>query len=151
MLSEMCLYLKNWFNWNQPKYFGKFKVEDGVLISLNDGNMGIKTGQYYRIVGSVFNDGVYKHGSESLIDESFDGAVWLMAVPPDAESLATEISLWVTKYGGVDSQSMSPYNSESYGGYSYSKSGGGSSSVSASSVPTWQSVFADRLGRYRKV
>lgn len=149
MISELCLYLKNWFNYNQPRFFGLFKVEDGVLISVNDGDMGIQDGQYYRIIGSVFNDGVHKHGSETLNDESFDGAVWLMAVPPDFESLASEIEAWQTKYGDVESENMSPYSSESFGGYSYSKASGGA--VSQSSVGTWQSVFADRLRRYRKI
>lgn len=146
MLTELCLYLKNWFDRNQPKYFGLFEIRNGILSIVN-GDIIIKTGQYYRIVGSVFNDGVYKHGSEHLIDETFDGAVWLMAVPPDVVSLATEIAAWQTKYGSSDSTNMSPFNSESFAGYSYSKSGGGGSS----SVPTWQSVYADRLRGYRKI
>ena len=150
MITELCLYLHNWFNFNQPQYFGMFKIEDGVLVSMDDGDMGIKSGQYYRIVGSVFNDGVYKHGSEQLIDESFDGAVWLMAVPKDVISLNTEIDAWQEKYGSVESENMSPFQSESLGPYSYTKSSGGSSS-GLSSVPTWQSVFADRLARYRKI
>ena len=150
MLTELCLYLKNWFDLDQPKFFGRFKIENGTLISLNDGDMGILENQYYRIVGSTFNDGVYKHGSEQLIDESFNGAVWLMAVPPAVISLVTEIALWQEKYGSVDSSNMSPFNSESFAGYSYSKSSGGSS-ASSSSVPTWQGVFADRLRRYRKI
>jgi len=150
MLSELCLYLHNWFNFNQPQYFGMFKIEDGVLISMNDGDMGIVENQYYRIIGSMFNDGVYKHGSEQLTDESFDGAVWLMAVPKDVIALNAEIDAWQAQYGAIDSANMSPYQSESFGGYSYSKSSGGSSS-GLSSVPTWQSVFADRLARYRKI
>ena len=72
-----------------------------------------------------------------------------MAVPKDVRNLITEIEAWVEKYGGVDSANMSPYQSESFGGYSYSKASGGSSSQA--SVPTWQSVFADRLGRYKKL
>lgn len=149
MLYELCLYLNNWFNYGQPKYLGRFVIENGV-ISLVDGEMSILPNQYYRIVGSTFNDGVYKHSSEQLIDESFEGGVWLMAVPPDVVSLASEIAMWQQKYGGVDSNNMSPFNSESFAGYSYSKSGGGSSS-SASSVPTWQGVYADRLRRYKKL
>ena len=73
-----------------------------------------------------------------------------MAVPKDVISLATEIGLWQAKYGGVDSENMSPYQSESFNGYSYTKASG-SASGSVSSVPTWQSVFGDRLRRYRKI
>lgn len=150
MLTEICLYLKNWFDFKQPKYFGKFTIEDGVL-SYSGTGMVIQTNQYYRIVGSVFNDGVYKKGSEQLTDEVFEGAVWLMAVPKDVISLATEIGLWQAKYGSLDSQNMSPYQSESFGGYSYSKSSGGNAENSGSSVPTWQSVYGARLRRYKKI
>ena len=144
MLTEICLYLKNWFDYNQPKYFGKITISHGSV------DKNIPSNQYYRIVGSVFNDGVYKKGSETLVDEEFDGAIWLMAVPKDVQNLATEIAMWQETYGGYDSQNMSPYQSESFGGYSYSKASGANSG-SASSVPTWQSVFADRLRRYKKI
>lgn len=150
MLTQICHYLKNWFNYRQPTFFGNFKIENGTLSYLS-GEMEIKSNQYYRIVGSVFNDAVYKHGTETLTDETFDGAVWLMAVPPEVETLATEIEMWQAKYGNLDSQNMSPYQSESFGGYSYSKSTGGSSSSSDSLVPTWQGVFADRLRRWKKL
>ena len=149
MLYQICLYLKNWFNYGQTKYFGKFTISNGVLTYAG-GEMDIQDNQYYRIVGSVFNDDVYKHGSEELTDEEFDGAVWLMAIPKDVISLATEIQMWQAKYGGTDSENMSPFQSESFGGYSYSKASGAASG-SASSVPTWQGVFADRLRRYKKI
>ena len=151
MLTEICQYLKNWFNWNQPKYFGDFFIEDGVLSSRNNVDMKIQENQYYRIIGSVFNDGVHKHGEESLIDENFHGAIWLMALPPDFLALCKDISDWQELYGGVNSQNMSPYQSESFGGYSYSKSSGGSGSSASSAVPTWKTVFADRLVRYKKI
>ncbi|HCJ37815.1 MAG TPA: hypothetical protein DHV37_05755 [Erysipelotrichaceae bacterium] len=149
MITEICLYLKNWFDWNMPKFYGKFKIENGELISYNDGDMGILNNQYFRIIGSVFNDGVYKLGEEELTDEVFTGAVWLMAVPKDFLSLVKDISEWQAKYGTVNSANMSPYQSESFGGYSYSK--GGSGSASDSTVPTWKSVFRDRLWRYKKI
>ena len=146
MLTEICNYLKNWFDWNMPKFYGKFKIENGEIHFTED--MNIIEGQYFRIIGSVLNDGVYTL-SDELEDEEFTGAVWLMAVPKDVKSTAADIQAWQDKYGGVDSQNMSPYQSESFGGYSYSK--GGTSSSSSSSVPTWQSLFADRLARYKKL
>ena len=141
MLTEICNYLKNWFDYDQPKFYGKFKIENGVLHSVNDCDMGI-------ITGSVLNDGVYTL-SDELEDEEFDGAVWLMAVPKDVKNVAIEIQEWQSKYGGVDSSAMSPYQSESFGGYSYSK--GGTGNTSSSSVPTWQSIYADRLARHKKI
>lgn len=152
MLTIICHYLKNWFNYGQPKYFGTFTIKDGQLVKEGAyANTAIQENQYYRIVGSVFNDGVYKHGTETLTDETFDGAVWLMAIPQDVISLAEEIEAWQELYGGIDGQNMSPYQSESFGGYSYSKASGGSSSSSDSLVPTWQGVFADRLRRWKKL
>lgn len=147
MLSQICLYLKNWFNAGQDKFFGDFTIESGQLTIASS----IPANQYYRITGSVFNDGVYKRGSEALIDESFKGGIWLMAVPKDVIDLAEEIEAWQTKYGRIDSENMSPYQSESFGGYSYSKSSGNASVSTGSSVPTWQSVFGARLRRYRKI
>jgi hypothetical protein len=144
-MTEVFQYLRNWFDRNQPKYYGQFKIEDGALV----GDYKIATGQFYRIIGSALNDGVYKYGSDELNDETFEGALWLMAVPSDVRKLINEINAWQEKYGNVDSENMSPFQSESFGGYSYSKASG--SSASASSVPTWQSVFADRLGRYKKL
>jgi hypothetical protein len=85
-----------------------------------------------------------------LTDEVFDGAIWLMAIPKDVLILSEEIDAWIEKYGGVDSVAMSPYNSESFGGYSYSKSGGGSSD-GTSKAGTWQGAFATRLNEWRKI
>lgn len=145
IMTEVFQYLRNWFDRNQPKYYGEFKIENGALV----GDYKIATGQFYRIMGSALNDGVYKYGTDALEDEIFEGSIWLMAVPKDVRNLINEITLWQEKYGGIDSENMSPFQSESFGGYSYTKASG--SSTSSSSVPTWQAVFADRLGRYKKL
>lgn len=139
-MTDVFQYLRNWFDRNQPKYYGKFKIENGALV----GDYGIATGQFFRIMGSALNDGVYIYGQEELEDETFEGAIWLMAVSKDVRNLITEIDMWVEKYGNI---TTSPYQSESFGGYSYTKSSGSETS----SNPTWQSVYADRLGRYKKL
>lgn len=145
MLTQICGYLKNWFDFGQSKYFGTFTISEGSMSVMDE----IQANQYYRIVGSVFNDGVYQRGKETLTDETFEGAIWLMAVPPEVIALAADITAWQNKYGATDSEAMSPFQSESFGGYSYTKASGGS--ASGSTVPTWQSVFADRLRRYKKL
>ena len=147
MITEICNYLKNWFDDDQPKYEGEFSIENGV-ISFSGGDMGIIQGQYFRIIGSVLNDGVYTL-EDVLEDETFEGTVQLMKVPKDLRNIVLEIVEWQNKYGGVNSVNMSPYQSESFGGYSYSKGNGSNTSVS--SVPTWQSLYADRLARYKKI
>lgn len=145
MLNEICKELNNWFD--IKRIIGDFTIENGIIID-NTVTDSLQDGQYFRIVGSVFNDGVYDNNS-ALKDEHFHGAVWLMAVPPEMVSLAKDISEWQAKYGGVDSTSMSPYSSESFGGYSYTKSSG--STPSGSGEGSWQGVFANRLKLYRKV
>lgn len=144
MLTVLCKEINNWFE--QKKYFGEFVVEDGQLT----GDFSLQENQYFRIVGSVFNDGVYKFDDNlELEDETFDGAIWAMAIPSEVIALASEIEAWKNKYQSLDSPAMSPYNSESFGGYSYSKSSGGSGSDDLSG--TWQGAFADRLNHWRKI
>ncbi len=143
MLTELCQELRNWFE--RKKYFGTFTIENGQ-IHPPDGSL--QDGQYFRIVGSVFNDGVHKYDDTGLLtDEVFEGAIWAMAVPPSVVDLSERISEWVTKYG--DSVS-SPYTAESFGGYSYQKASSGQGNA-ASSNPTWQSSFASELNRWRKI
>ena len=152
MLSELCRELKNWFDRGQPKFIGDIEIVDGHITDtgfLTD----IQNGQYFRIIGSVFNDGVYCFKNTlTLHDEKFHGALWLMAIPKEVIDLSADIDAWVEKYGGVDSAAMSPFNSESFGGYSYSKGSTSSSASGAVHNPSsWQSVFASRLNRWRKI
>ena len=116
VLTELCQELRNWFDRNQPKYYGEFAIENGVLVL--SGDMSLRDGQYFRVIGSALNDGVHKYGvyGDSLTDEEFTGAVWAMAIPPAVVDLAKEISDWIDKYGDV---MTSPFSSESFGGYSY--------------------------------
>ena len=151
MLTEICKEIRNWFSFREDRMVGKFHIESGVLtppVSLLDG-------QYYRIIGSVFNDGVHKYGDESdiLTDEpEFDGAVWLMRCPKDFLDLVAEIEAWQEKNGAVNSKNMSPYSSESFGIYSYSKGSSGSSASGAGATAvTWQTQFKNRLNKYRKL
>ena len=80
-LTELCKELNNWFE--HKRHFGTFEIEDRKLKN----DVGLKDGQYFRIVGSIINDGVYRYPAFNLKDESFDGAVWAMAVPPEVIAL----------------------------------------------------------------
>lgn len=148
MLTELCKELNNWFD--TKRMFGKFEIVGGKLTGASD---WLQEGQYFRIVGSVFNDGVYEYTEtmDDLVDESFDGAVWAMALPPLVIELAQNIQDWQDKYGGVDSVAMSPYQSESFGGYSYQKKSGGYSDSGADISASWKSAFASELNRWRKI
>lgn len=147
MLTELCKEINNWFNYNQPKYFGDFVIDNGALA----GDYGLQDGQYYRIVGSLFNDGVHRHPARDLEDEFFNGAIWAMAVPNEVIALAEDIEAWKDKYQSLDSPAMSPYNSESFGGYSYSKGSGSSANGNTNLSGTWQGAFADRLNHWRRI
>lgn len=150
MIDDVCAYLHNYFDRDLPKYFGEIVITNGELVGFSD---KLQAEQYFRIIGSVFNDGVYKYPATDLTDETFyNGAVWAMAVPKNLLDIVTDIEAWQAKYGKTDSAAMSPFNSESFGGYSYSKSAGGSGDSTGTSNPNaWQSVFAARLARWKKI
>lgn len=150
MLTELCQYCRNWFDRKpdgsyHPKYDGTFTAVNGELTYPD-----MATGQHYRIMGSMLNDGVHTAGDGSLQAETFSGAVCLMGIPPTFVQLAADIAEWQAMYGGNDSAAMSPYASESFGGYSYSKSGGGASD-GTTGAGTWQAAFSKRLDVWRKV
>lgn len=150
-IFEVCQYLKNWFDRNQEKYFGDITISNGALTT----NYGLKPNQYFRIVGSSLNDGVYQYPITTLTDEIFDGAIWGMALPKPFIALLNDIEAWKAKYNSLDTrdgrQVMSPYNSESFGGYTYSKSNGGSGDTARDKSGTWQGVFGARLAPWRKM
>lgn len=131
MIDEICASLRNYFV--AETVAGEFTVE-GHRIALPF----LSAGQYFRISGSRFNDGVYRYGTVLHADETFSGTVQAMAVPPALEALAAEIEAWREKHADAV---QSPYQSESFGGYSYTKSADAS----------WQAVFASRLKRWRKL
>lgn len=151
MLTQVCQYLKNWFE--VATFAGTFEIKDGHITSFNDGDMGLLDGQYFRIIKSVFNDGVHKYGDETdvLKDETFTGAVWAMGVPQAVIDLAGQIEAWQEKYGSVDSTAMSPFSSESFGGYSYTKSSGTSNADGSTGMTTWQNTFSAQLAPWRKI
>lgn len=143
ILTEVCEYLNNYF-W-EKKIVGKFTITNG-----NISVAGLKDGQYFRILGSTFNDGVHKYpitNQTLLVDEEFEGAVWAMAVPQTVIATALSIKEWQDKYNSVSSPAMSPFTSESFGPYSYSKNAADGTEGSNS----WQAVFGSRLAQYKRM
>ena len=106
-LTELCAELRNWFE--RDRIFGEFTISGGS-ISLSD---FLQENQYYRIIDSVFNDGVHKYPSSNLTDEVFEGAIVAMAVPPAVIALLDDITAWETDNADAI---KSPYSSESFGG-----------------------------------
>jgi hypothetical protein len=140
VLEQICAFIHNYFYGD--RYAGTFKIADGRM-TVN----GLVIGQYYRICGSRFNDGVHRYGEDDLTDETFKGIVWDMRPPKSFLDLVSQISDWQEKYGAAIN---SPYQSESFNGYSYSK--GTATDSSGKSVPvTWQTTFAPYLNQWRKL
>lgn len=142
-LTELCGYLNNYF----------WRSKHSVHLAISGGTFTVdflQKGQYFRIVGSVFNDGVHKYPATDLVDEEFNGSIWSMAVPQTVIDLSSEISEWQEKYGSVNSAAMSPFTSESFGNYSYGK-GSATASSETGNPNGWQTVFASRLSPFRRL
>lgn len=151
MLSEVCRYLNNWFD--SERLYGEFTISGGILTGMSE---KLQTGQHFRIIESVFNDGVHEYQTvipsnvtPSLKDETFDGSVWLLKIPPEVIEISEEIDDWQEKYLGADSAALSPFTSESFGGYSYTK-GATADGKSAGGDWTQVSGFTSRLDGWRK-
>lgn len=152
MLQQICENIHNYFI--KAVYDGRFEISDGMI------SLPLLDGQRFLIQGSVLNDGVYTYHDTGikddddaeevgLHDETFAGTICALAVPPAVIALSGEIKEWVDQYG---ESVNSPYQSENViGVYSYTKAQVGGSQNGNSKPVTWQSVFADRLNRWRKV
>ena len=138
MLTELLAEIRNYFEVPNGRHFGTFTISGGSIAPLDF----LQEGQYFRIVGSVFNDGVYQYPATSLTDEVFDGSVWAMRLPPAVIALADEINAYNETNG-----KPSAFTAESYpNGYSYTRA------TDANGVPlNWQKAFVSRLSKWRKL
>lgn len=139
MLEQILRHLNNWFWVRNGIHAGEFNVQDGRLTL-----PFLQTGQYFRVIGSVFNDGVYQYPASDMTDEVFDGAVWALAIPKSFLDLVGEIEAWQEKNGD---SANSPFSSESFGGYSYSKS----TDPTTGGAVTWETAFRKQLNQWRKI
>lgn len=149
ILEDVLQSIHNWFVRDSMTVSG-CEVSDGALpASITSDLMAT---QWYRITGSVLNDGLHQHPADDLVDETFDGTIQTLVIPRPLLMLVEEIGDWVeaSKKGSLKALE-SPYQSESFDGYSYNiKSGNGSNSGS-SGLTGWQAEFASRLNKWRKV
>ncbi len=148
MLTEVCNFVHNYFE--HTTYRGSFEIVDGNI----DLTGLVENGQRFRIIGSAFNDGIYTYNDGSvlynddndalvsLIDETFSGTVVAMAIPKTFMDIVNDIRNWQDKNSKVVD---SPYTSESWGGYSYTKATG------SNGVFSWHDAFRRRLNAFRKI
>lgn len=139
MLEQVLMHLNDWFLVPGGIHEDAYTIKDGSIAL-----PFLQNGQYFRICGSVFNDGLHRYPAADLTDEAFEGTVWALAVPQAVASLADEIDAWETKNGAA---AVGPYQSESFGGYSYTKA----TDAQTGGAVTWQSAFRPRLNQWRKI
>ena len=143
MLDRICGFIHNYFTADSDKHAGTYTIEGGSITL-----PFLANGQYFRIVGSALNDGVYQYPATDLADETFTGQVWAMKVPKAVRDIAEEAAVLADQYSNAIN---SPYTSENViGAYSYSKvasaSGGGDGWMFGK-----DGVFGNRLNQYRKL
>lgn len=139
MLENVLRHVRNWFLTSDGVHTGVYTIAEGSIAL-----PFLLPGQYFRIVGSVFNDGVYKYPAEGLFDETFNGVVWALAIPKALLDLVAEIEAWQQKNGA---SAAGPYQSESFGGYSYTRA----TDAATGGAVTWESAFRSRLNQWRKI
>lgn len=136
MLTEICADIKNYFTYEEDKYYGTFTIKNGTIAPpLN------YITDYIAIFGSHKNNGVHLISDYDLEDETFNGSIWLMSPPKDFLDLVESIKEWQTKNADII---QSPYTSESFGGYSYTK-------AADLNTKGYASVFGSSLNRYRRI
>lgn len=159
MLQQILEYIHNYFI--KTPYPGQYAIADGILApqqSTATQMPALKEGQRFWLEGSDLNDGVYTWHESGIMDdddneaaglqaETFAGTICALAVPPAVLALAGEINSWVdTNSDMLDS----PYQSESFNGYSYTLKNAGSSTGADASDYDWRNHFKKRLERWRK-
>lgn len=134
VLAE-CRRLTPQDEWVDSIQSGTFEISDGSL------SLPLADGQYFRIVGSCFNDGIYQYPAAELNNETFTGVVWGLRLPHAFIDDCAKISDWTLQNSNVGG-----IQSESFGGYSYTKR-----SSRTGGAWTWRDEFANVLRRYRKL
>lgn len=138
MLEAVLNYMHNWFVIPGAARAGTFIIVSGALSLPH-----VQEGQYYKIEGSVFNDGLHKYGDEDykLKDETFIGRIVPLAVPRAVVELAERIKTYCEKNPETDKVS------ESFGGYSYTRGTG----TNGAAAGGWQAAFCKELNVWKKV
>lgn len=149
ILEQVLYHLHNWFERESFTVSGCEVVNGSLPESVTE---HILEGQWFRIKGSNLNDGLHQNPDNELYEETFDGTISLLAIPKALLLVAQDISDWVDATHEASQQALrSPYQSESFGGYSYSLKDSGGSNSGSGCLSGWQAEFAGRLNPWRKM
>lgn len=142
-LEQVMGHIHNWFG-KDAMTVRDCEITGGELPA----SVPLKPLQWYRIDGSTFNDGLHQHPDNGLVDEKFDGKITALAIPNDFLAVVEEICQWKDNYSkAMASAAASPYQSESFNGYSYQLR----SDLIAAGSTGWQQTYARALRRWRKL
>lgn len=147
MLEEVLRYINNRFDRDSignsyGSQTGTFTIE-GRTMEVD----GLRNGQYFWVEGSALNDGLHLYPDTDMRDEVFTGRIVYLVIPNAVVDLAAQIGMWCERNADAIS---SPLQSESFGGYSYTRALGGSTGNEMPSA-AWQVQFGARLRPYRKL
>lgn len=145
LLEQVLGYIHNWFT-RDTIQVGGCRIEDGSLPA----SVSFPDGVWYRIQGSYLNDGMHLRGDEGegLTDETFSGTITTHVIPKALLTVVEEMTEWQQKEGA---KANGPYQSESFGGYSYTLKGSSASSGTTPPATGWRAVFAGRFTQWRKL
>lgn len=154
-LEQVLAHIHNWFTRETLSLTGCEVVGGQLPASVAE---AVPAGAWYRIQGSCLNDGLHLRGEgdEGLTDEEFDGELSVLAIPRALLSVVDEITDWKDANSEARSKAAaSPYQSESFGGYTYSMrsdlTGGSSGSSVSGGLTGWQAAFKSDLNPYRRL
>jgi len=136
MLYEILKHIRNFFPDLDHQIAGTFTVKDGSI----DPFPVVSANQYVLIEGSALNDGIIQLSCASLEDEIFTGTITPLKIPREFLNLVAEIESYQENY------KVSPFTSESFGGYSYTRA-----TNAKGKMLSWQDSFGTRLNAWRKI
>ena len=149
VLEQVLYHIHNWFERESFTVSG-CEVVGGSLPESVTADM--LDGQWFRIEGSYLNDGLHQNPADDLEDETFDGTISLLAIPKALTFLVDEITDWIDATSEASQAALrSPYQSESFDGYSYSLKGNSVANLASGGLSGWQAEFAGRLNPWRKM
>lgn len=146
-LEKVLGHIHNWFEYDEIPV-GHCAISDGALPA----SVNIPSGAWFRIQGSLFNDGLHSNPAADLVDETFDGTITVCAVPKSLLDVVDEIEQWIEDTSASDEAARKArYQSESFGGYTYTLKGDSRAGDGSGGLTGWQAAFATDLNQYRKI
>lgn len=141
-LDSLCAELRNYFV--TTVHTGTYTIDGGTFLP----SELLADGQFFCIRGSTFNDGVWQWPAYDLVDETFTGEIWAMALPPAFLALAEDIASLRARLDELAQSegAKKGFSSESFEGYSYSVS-----SDLPPDVQELQNRIRDGKRRWRKI